>query len=198
MLGVIYCIFCTVNGKSYVGQTWNGLEDRWKQHSKPSYCRKLWYAIRKHGISHFIPSILTSDLTTQEQMDTAERYWIQYFDCHKNGYNIREGGSHGKMSEETKKLMSIAHTGKKRGPMSEDQKAKISATRLSRNIRCPEEQRVRVSRSCGGRPFVDQNGNRYETLRNAAESLGIQIANVSAVLHGRAKSAGGYRFTYIA
>lgn len=103
MTGIIYHIFCTKNGKCYVGQTWQSLEERVGDHKKPSSnCVKLRRAIKKYGRGSFVESVLTSGLTTQEDMNAAEVYWIGYFDSRKNGYNIKEGGGNGKHSEETK------------------------------------------------------------------------------------------------
>lgn len=69
-------------------------------------------AIRKYGEENFLfePLIICS---SQEQADSAETYFISEYDTIKNGYNIRSGGSHGTISEETRKRMSKAQRGTK-------------------------------------------------------------------------------------
>jgi hypothetical protein len=48
---------------------------------------------------------------TQTKADMSEIWFIKYFNSINNGYNIREGGSHGKMSEESKRKMSRSRIG---------------------------------------------------------------------------------------
>jgi len=105
--GKIYHIFCKVTGKAYVGQTWEAISQRWTRHKEiSSPCVKLSRAIQKYGPEAFVISAL-GEFYNQTDLDAAEIYWIHYFDCIKNGYNIREGGSHGKLSEETINKMRI-------------------------------------------------------------------------------------------
>ena len=213
--GLIYHLFCTVTGKAYVGQTWGTLEERWGDHlCKRPGCLHLQAALRKYGPVRFVRSILISGLTTPEQMDAAERYWIEYFDCRKNGYNIKEGGSYGKHSEETKKKIRKArkgqrpflghfHSAETKGAMSkshlgirlsEERKAKLLASHLG--VKLSREECIQRSRARGGRPFYDQYGVKYETQGEAARILGLSPGNVCEVLRGSRKSARGYIFTY--
>jgi len=60
------------------------------------------------------------------------------------------------------------------------------------------EDRVRMSRRRGGRPFTDQHGHRYETIKGAARELGLAANKICAVLKGRRNHTGGLRFQYIA
>lgn len=113
MGAIVYHIFCTVNGKCYIGQTWDTLESRWHSHKKASSrCVHLRNAIALYGESSFVRSVLTHGLTSQEDLNAAETYWIEYFDSRKNGYNIKGGGSNGKHSEKTIAKMSAAGMGK--------------------------------------------------------------------------------------
>ena len=117
--GIIYCIFNKVNGKAYVGQTWGcrkrpewtneqKLENRWRQHCRRTHCCVLLRnAIRKYGREAFTLAILTSGLTTQEDMTACEVYWCGYLHTmnRENGYNLRVPGSRGRHSEETRLRM---------------------------------------------------------------------------------------------
>ena len=111
----IYKITNVFNDKVYVGQTWSTLAHRWGQHtSGKKVCIKLCRALDKYGKSNFKIELITI-AHTQEVANHWETYFIKRYDSIKNGYNIREGGSRGKHSEETKIKMSAAAMGNKNG-----------------------------------------------------------------------------------
>lgn len=216
MPGIICHLFCTVTGKAYVGQTWQRLDVRWLHHQKPSsQCIKLQRAIRKYGPSRFVRSILTSGLTTQEQMDAAEKYWIQYFDCQKEGYNLKEGGSYGKHSEASKAKMSLSQRGiTKPGVAKAMLGNKFNLGRklygvhreavlrgLNKAVEAAKSRKSRVSRSRsrGVLPFIClESGVTYEMVADAAQALDLDPSALSKALRGtRLKSTGGYHFRYI-
>lgn len=142
---IVYHIFCTITGECYIGQTWNSIEERWLEHQSPkSYCIHLRNAIAFYGKERFVVSTLTNGLTTQEQADAAEIYWINYFDSINHGFNIKEGGSHGKLSEETKAKISAKRKGHQ---TSEVTRAKISAALKGRTVSQETRERLRKSAS---------------------------------------------------
>jgi group I intron endonuclease len=108
MSGIVYHIFNTVNGKCYVGQTWQDVTVRWRHHKYPG-CRYLHRAIQRYGADAFVVSTLTT-AGTQEEMDAAEKYFIGVFHSSApDGYNLREGGNgRGRHSEESKMLIGVA------------------------------------------------------------------------------------------
>lgn len=128
----IYRLHNTVNGKSYVGQTWYSIRRRWNQHRQEapnrSHCIKLVNAIRKYGVFVFEPELLTV-AHSQEIADYWEAYFMQRFDSVKNGYNLRAAGAAGRLSEETKARMRAAHKGKVISP---EQRAKLRAANLGK------------------------------------------------------------------
>lgn len=98
-MGYIYCITNIVNGKMYVGQTYD-YEYRWARHKKDykySYNDSiiLYRAFRKYGLENF-------DFKVVEECDDSimsdkEMYWIAKLntfvkDTHSNGYNMTRGG----------------------------------------------------------------------------------------------------------
>ena len=122
--GEIYLITCVPTGKLYVGQAVllsgsdlrpYGTYKRWVTHlyeakySRPT-CRYLNNAINKYGEDAFIvEAILTCKIY---DMTKYEDYFINYYNTIvPNGYNLRGGGRCGRVSEETKELMSIRMTG---------------------------------------------------------------------------------------
>jgi len=81
---------------------------------------------------------------------------------------------------------------------SEETRGKLSlAQKARRRDAWSEEHRIAISRGMGGRPFIDQYGNTYETQNSAARQLGLNLGHLNEVLHGTRKSTGGYVFTYL-
>jgi group I intron endonuclease len=110
MIGV-YLITNNVNGKMYVGQSWD-VSRRWKREKNLSGVNNhLSNAIRKYGRERFSFEILfeiKENLATQILLDEYETQAIKLLDLMNplKGYNKREGGSGGKLSEETKQRCS--------------------------------------------------------------------------------------------
>jgi group I intron endonuclease len=108
----IYIIKNKCNNKVYIGQTIYNIIKRFYCHKcdKKGFCRKLFNAFNKHNRNNFYIELLTVAHT-----QTAANYWENYFiikyNSIANGYNIRDGGNCGKISEETKRKMSIAQIG---------------------------------------------------------------------------------------
>lgn len=98
------------SGRVYIGQSWNikrrFLSYGWKGHNSQPY---LISSFKKYGIkSHVfeVASILPNDVS-QEILNNYEiYYWEQYKSCGFNMMNIREPGSKGKISTESKIKMS--------------------------------------------------------------------------------------------
>ncbi len=91
MEGFIYKVTNKVNGKSYIGQTRNTVEFRWRQHYKAKDNKYFHRAIQKYGKENF-------EVTTLEKCDTnklneREIYYINKFNTFSNGYNLTKGGT---------------------------------------------------------------------------------------------------------
>ncbi len=111
-INTIYIIKNNINNKVYVGQTWISIKKRLSQHKeKENGCLKLRNAMNAYGRENFLIEALVSS-KTQENADFLEIYFISLYDSINNGYNIKEGGSRGKQSEETKQKISKRNKGK--------------------------------------------------------------------------------------
>jgi len=127
--GVIYLIRNKINNKHYIGQTINnrGFNGRYeatgkgvdrvlnyykkrKEYTK-NYNTYLYNSIVKYGTTNFETIEIFDIAFSKEELDIKECLWINYFDCINNGYNNKEGGSRGKLSEETRKKMSESSKG---------------------------------------------------------------------------------------
>jgi group I intron endonuclease len=162
----IYKIQNLNNDKIYVGQTTKGLSRRLNQHSyKSSRCIKLLRAITKHGINHFIITLLTIT-HTKEVSDFWEKHFIIKYDSVKNGYNIRDGGSHGilplasrqKISEASKKQTNRWAWPKGKNHSS-DTKNKISKSLKDRVISPDAGKKISASKL--GKKLVIIDGKRF-------------------------------------
>lgn len=94
--GGIYCITNKVNGKKYIGQTYD-LKFRWLHHRSDlrggrHHNRHLQGAWNKYGEDNFEFSEL--EKCTLESLDEREIYWIKYYDSQNQeyGYNLADGG----------------------------------------------------------------------------------------------------------
>lgn len=110
--GIIYEIKNLINNKRYIGQTILRLKKRSKW-QKESVCNNykhtphLINSINKYGFINFKRNILDFG-KNQEELNEKEFFYIKKYNTLNRdfGYNIRDGGNNGKLSEETKRKMS--------------------------------------------------------------------------------------------
>lgn len=140
----IYGLRNKVNNKWYVGQSVD-VYDRWNSYRKLK-CRsqrKLFHALSKYGFDTFEKTLIEPCENVQWILDYREMYWIRILDSINNGYNIREGGQGGKHSEETKRRMSLAATGKKKPPFSAEWKNNMRKALLGRKHSEETKEKIR-------------------------------------------------------
>jgi group I intron endonuclease len=89
----VYIVTNKINGKKYVGQTSQSMNNRWKRHlSVRSGCLALHSAIVKYGPENFESKILVI-VGTKWEMDLYERALIVLLDTKSpQGYNLTDGG----------------------------------------------------------------------------------------------------------
>lgn len=93
MIG-IYKITNKLNGHSYIGQSTN-IENRWKAHKNPynwerEIRKPLYLAFKKYGIENFSFEVI--EQCDSDMLDSKEKFWIDYYNTYKNGYNQTSGG----------------------------------------------------------------------------------------------------------
>src|SRR5271163_2436279 len=126
MTAGIYMLTNKVNGKQYIGQSWN-IEDRWYNHKVQRRQSAISGAIEKHGWDNFDKRILIV-AGSQEDLDLYEIKCIElYGSVAPGGYNLTFGGSGGSYhTDDTKEKIGAAQRGK---TVSEATRAKLSAAR---------------------------------------------------------------------
>lgn len=102
MIG-IYKFTNKINGKVYIGQSVN-LKQRYAGHKSASFNEKaadyntqFHQAARKYGWENFDYEILVEVSEEEYQknckiLDDLEKYFIEYYNSYKNGYNATAGG----------------------------------------------------------------------------------------------------------
>jgi group I intron endonuclease len=115
----IYYVYLTtnlINGKQYIGDHFiNPKEKRYYLGSGKIFLK----GVKKYKSQNFIKEILEWFPTRKEAYNAQEKYIIQFNTLKPNGYNISPKGGHdvpGSMSEETKRKIGKANTGKIKSP----------------------------------------------------------------------------------
>lgn len=189
--------------------------------NKPDYFGSGVYivkAIKKYGKVNFTKEILESVFASKEDLDISEIKWIAHErKTNNNGtYNAHDGGqvSNGVSGKTFEQIY-----GKER---SEILKKRISDTLKSKGVKPPsrlghkgsEKQKMAASAVCKNRIKSNreiqsliartavsiecvETGVRYSSAKEASEKLGISRGNLSSVLTGKRKSAGGFTFKYL-
>lgn len=83
-----------INGKIYIGQTYN-LKYRWSRHKSDlnnnrHHNKHLQNAWNKYGEDNFRFEII--ECCPLDNIDEREIYWINTFNSIKDGYNLCDGG----------------------------------------------------------------------------------------------------------
>ena len=137
------------DGKRYIGITSQKITTRWRHGNGYSKNKHFYRSIVKYGWEKFEHNILLTEMC-EEMAKEKEKELIKKYNTTdpKYGYNVTRGGdtrqpcpnevkekirnkNKGRVvSEETRKKISLAKTGVKRGPMSDTQKEKISKSLL--------------------------------------------------------------------
>lgn len=158
---LIYKLINSDNHKVYIGQTWRSLKERGDSGCGYKRCLYLGNAIKKYGWEKFSYQLLTV-AHTQEAADYWEQYFIEKYNSidPKFGYNLRNGGSKGKLSEETKRKISQSRLGRFRneenpffgGKHTEVNKRQMSLTRKGRIVSEETKRRLSISKSGNKNP----------------------------------------------
>ena len=137
----VYCHTNKINGKKYIGITSKKPKYRWNDGKGYSTQIVFARAIEKYGWENFDHTILETNITTLEEANKKEKYYISLYhtwlgdeNCH--GYNKTPGGDSrlGKAySEDGKLKLSAARKGK---PKSELCKLRIGLGNKGKKTFC--------------------------------------------------------------
>lgn len=221
--GIIYKIENLVNGKVYIGQTTrnfhkryggDGIEGVYKYHKNykskgKCYNEHLLKSIEKYGFKNFKVSERFDVAFSKKELDIKERTYIDLFKSTNglHGYNNKEGGSHGKHTEATKRKISMLQTGelnhsygKKRTKETREKMRQACLGNKNHMYGRKGERHPRYGSTC------EQNGKSkpcrcietnviYPCTAEATRQTGI--THIVDVCLGKRKRAGGYTWEYI-
>lgn len=175
-LFVVYRHTNKINGKVYIGQSCDVL-DRWRCNGKNYFnSPKFFNAIKKYGWDNFTHEILYSNLD-QTTADFIEKKLIAKYDSIKNGYNLKEGGARGKLSEESLKKMGDSV---RRGFKEHPERGKKISKALRGRKGSPQESRNKSLASYKS-ILIDIDGE-IGSLRYWSERTGIAKGTISKTI----------------
>lgn len=204
MIG-IYIINCKANNKVYIGQSID-IKNRLRGHKYA--LRKgihqnahLQNAFNQYGESEFLFEVLCEmpkEEYTKERLNVLEILYISFYQSNdrEKGFNIESGGNgNGRASEETRKKLRIAHTGKR---FSEETKKLFSMQRKGKPSHLKGKQQTQEhiqKRICGqvGKVWVSKGTDSKFVTKEEAETLLPQGYNYGRPFQKRIK---GKKYEY--
>jgi len=196
--GIIYLTVNLVNNKIYIGQS---------KTNDNSYIGSgifIKKAIKKYGKSNFLKIVLLSDISSIEELNLWETFYINLFGSRnsKIGYNVRPGGSKSKFnhtSEAIEKIRTRSNQEDNRLRIREIQK--MAAAKRIGCHQSKESKKKMIVTKFGSLKEIEiyKNGEFVEVCNMSTEAAKITGVKSSAIrnnLSGLSKSAGGYVFKY--
>jgi group I intron endonuclease len=166
----IYKLTHKESGKIYIGQS-KHLKIRLNEHRR---CEKsddkkgsqsvVRRAIKKYGFDNFEYDIILY-CEEGEYMDLMETRLINFFNCLvPNGYNVRDGGNKVFISEEGRKRISKANSGR---IVTEEQRKKLSESGKKAYLNNPrsEEWRKKLSEALKGKKKSEEHKQKLSEYR---------------------------------
>lgn len=206
MIGIYEII--NPSGSVYIGQSVN-IERRMcqyaKLHSSIKAQRHLYNSLIKYGIqNHKIKMIdhLPDDCSQEEINRLETLYWKSYKDRGYKMMNIREPGSKGKLSEETKELLRIANTGRKQSPEErakhcgknngmygvKGEKAPFYGKHHTEEHKEMHRQRMLGKKLSARKTINVDTGKIYFSIKEAAKDIGISYDQAKWLVRNQIKN----------
>ena len=219
--GYIYKI-TSPSGKIYIGQSINPNErkSRYKNLACKEQ-KKIYRSIKKYGWENHTFEIIEECMCGENRniINNREKYWINEYNSFKKSLNCDEGGRtsfypsyfsenrcgdknpmYGKtpwnknkpQTDEVKKKLSIAHTGKTQSEETRNKRSKSLKNRIF-----SDDTKIKISENRTiHRVYCITNDKYYTSIKSAAISLNISSRHISCVCLGKRKSTYGYKFRY--
>jgi group I intron endonuclease len=222
--GFVYMITNHVNGKRYVGQTTQSINQRFKRHKfesrNPATLKKriqiLYHAMKKHGESSFTIECLAVCFS-REELDRQEVTFIEYYKTKikEFGYNIRDGGVNGKfpvgygkkkeishprnISEYGRQIMRVtgARNLKKADPLKKIAATKLALTGKKKPVEEIERRNLKRRIKVVAVNIETNEEQVFDGVRVAARALNLDVSMISKVCKGKHKYYKQWVFRYV-
>ena len=192
------------NGKSYIGMTSKEPKYRWDNGNGYKNNSKMWKDIQNSDWNKDWEHNVIGKFEDKQEALNVEEMFIWLFDSTNDGYNTSTYGSgHYERTEEQKRKMSEAKTGKHH---SEESKKKISEALSGEKAywygkHHSEEYRKKISQSMGVNGILQfsKDGEfiaEYPSIKEAERQTGCYHGNICNCCKGKYKSAGGFIWRY--
>lgn len=189
----------TPSNKVYIGITCLGTKRRWQGGNNYKSSTYFYNAINKYGWENIKHEVLYEGLT-REQAENTEIKLINKYKSNncKYGYNIQSGGHLPKMSEETKRKISIANRGKKYKPRRKhtiEEKQAISNKLKGRISPMKGRHQTEKAKLRNAKAIICVNtGEKFYSIREATRKTGCDRANIGRVLKRNLQTDKGVGF----
>lgn len=221
----IYMITNTITNERYIGQTRDYQRRLWQHKSaaKNGSYLKISKAIAKYGIDNFKFDVLEE--CSLEELNTKERYYIselkpEYNVCAggigPNGLHLTDEEKERSRQAAKKQWADITEEQKRHviekqliGPrkgheVSAETREKLRKANLGKTMTESAKQKIRLKNrlSMKGNKHGNkkvrcvETGEVFESVKQAAEYVGIDPSGITSVLKGRQRKAGGYKWLY--
>ena len=200
----VYGHFNVTNGKWYIGSTKLNPKKRWQNGRGYKNQPKMWNDIKESDWNADWIHTVFNTFYNKEDALNYESFLIAMLDSVNNGYNVSAYGSGDfKKSEDTKKKMSEARTGKHH---SEDTKRKISEAKIGekhpmfgKHFSAEHKKKIAESMGVNGVLQLSIDGKliaEYPSIRGASRQTGCNQSSICQCCKGKRKSSGGYIWKY--
>ena len=191
MIHFLYKTTNMIDGKFYIGvHSTANPDDGYIGSGK-----RLWHAIRKHGIEHFTREILET-FDDECSMYQKERLVVdEAFVARRDTYNIAIGGHGGNVIRGFSDDELKTHRAKFKGPQTKEHCLNISIARTG--IRISEDQKTIISQFQKGRSKSEDHktkigdanrGKKRTPEQNAAQSIAMKAMSTSGADNSNAKT----------
>lgn len=195
----IYKIENDINNKIYIGKTYRTIEQRFQEHCREysierSKNRPLYLAMNKYGIEHFHVSLVEET----DQPEEREKYWIEYYQSFKNGYNATVGGD-GQPYVDYQAICDLYQQGLYQTEIQKFLHYDLTTIRKALDMyNVSKEERVLRGKNYSQRSVIMRDKNTKEILhyfssiQEAANFINKPTTHIKDVCHNRRKTAYGY------
>lgn len=205
-MSYIYKITNSINNKIYIGKTNKTIQQRFQEYIQDSKRernekRPLYDAMNKYGIENFY--IEQIEECSLEEASEREKYWIEYYNSFKYGYNATLGGDGNpyldydlifKIYQEVKNIhkTSILYGCDEH-----------SVSKILNYFNVSHEERLKNVCRQNWKPIarLDKKTGEvleiFDSVQQAEKKYPNTNKHISAVCKGQRKSVGGYGWKYI-